>query len=150
MFVFTLYLQVSQHDSALRAGLTYLPLATTFGVISFYWRRLPGRVHGVLAPAGLAVTGLGCLLLPVSAYAGLALIGSGLGFAVGPLFNRSLATGPGRGRVRCADTTVQLGQLTGVAAVGSPVHPSHHPHPGRRSRRRRPPLSVSRWRHRSR
>ncbi len=45
MFVFTLYLQVSQHDSALRAGLTYLPLATTFGVISFYWRRLPGRVH---------------------------------------------------------------------------------------------------------
>ena len=122
MFVFTLYLQVSQHDSALRAGLTYLPLATTFGVISFYWRRLPGRVHGVLAPAGLAVTGLGCLLLPVSSYAGLALIGSGLGFAVGPLFNRSLANVPPD---RAADasgvltTTVQLGQLTGVAAVGS-------------------------------
>jgi MFS family permease len=122
MFVFTLYLQVHLHDSPLRAGLTYLPLASTFGVVSFCWRRLPSRVHGLLAPAGLLVLAPGCLLLPVSAYAGLALIGTGLGFAVGPLFNRSLAhVAPDRAADASGvlTTTVQLGQLTGTAVIGS-------------------------------
>jgi predicted MFS family arabinose efflux permease len=127
LFVFTLYLQVHLHDSALRAGLTYLPLASTFGLVSALlssagWRRLPGRLHGVLAPAGLVVTGAGCLLLPASSYAGLALVGIGLGLAIGPLFTRSLAHVPPDQAADASGaltSTVQLGQLTGVAAVGS-------------------------------
>jgi MFS family permease len=122
LFVFTLYLQLHQHESALRAGLTYLPLSVTFGVVSFWWRRLPARVHGLLAPAGLLVTGAGCLLLTSSPYAGLALAGIGLGLAVSPLFTRSLGDVPPDQAADASGlltTTVQLGQLTGIATVGS-------------------------------
>jgi MFS family permease len=159
LFVFTLYLQVHLHDSALRAGLTYLPLATTFGLVSFFWRRLPGRVHGLLAPAGLVVTGAGCLLLAVSSYAGLALVGIGLGLAVGPLFNRSLGNVPPDQAADASGvltTTVQLGQLTGVAAVGS-LYLSLHQHALPVSMAVLAAvaalaalLSASRWRHRFR
>jgi MFS family permease len=122
LFVFTLYLQLHQHESALRAGLTYLPLSVTFGVVSFCWRRLPPRVHGLLAPGGLLVTGAGCLLLTSFSYAGLTLAGIGLGLAVSPLFTRSLADVPPDQAADASGlltTTVQLGQLTGIACVGS-------------------------------
>jgi MFS family permease len=122
LFVFTLYLQVHEHESALRAGLTYLPLSVTFGLVSYNWRRLPAKVHGVLAPAGLVVTGVGFSLLSVSSYAGLALVGVGLGLAVSPLFTRSLANVPPDQAADASGvltTTVQLGQLTGIATVGS-------------------------------
>jgi predicted MFS family arabinose efflux permease len=122
LFVFTLYLQIHQHESALRAGLTYLPLSVTFGLVSYNWRRLPARVHGLLAPAGLVVTGAGFPLLAVSSYAGLALVGVGLGLAVSPLFTWSLANVPPDQAADASGvltTTVQLGQLTGIATVGS-------------------------------
>lgn len=144
LFGFTLYLQTALGESALRAGLTYLPMAATFGLIGFYWRRLPSAMHRALAPAGLALSALGYLGLAAAAhyehtvaaggYVALAVIGAGLGLAVSPLLTRSLA------RVvpeRAADasglltTGVQLGQLTGVAALGSVYlalqHTAGHP-----------------------
>jgi len=122
LFVYTLYLQLGRHESALRAGLTYLPLSVTFGLVSYWWRRLPARLHGVLPAAGLVLTGAGLLLLASAGYGGLALIGIGLGLAVSPLFTRSLAHVPPDQAADASGlltTTVQLSQLIGVAAVGS-------------------------------
>jgi MFS family permease len=142
LFAFTLYLQAALGESALRAGVTYLPMAATFGLIGFYWRRLPSTIHRALAPAGLALSALGYLGLAAAthyqhtaaAIVALAVVGAGLGLSVSPLLTRSLA------RVRperVADasglltTTVQLGQLTGVAAIGSVYlalqHTAAHP-----------------------
>jgi hypothetical protein len=122
LFVFTLYMQVTRHETALRAGFSYLPFAVTFGLVSYYWRGLPARFHRVLAPAGLAATAVGYLLLPVTGPDGLALVGTGLGLAVSPLFNRALAhVLPDRAADASGvlTTTVQLSQLTGVAGIGS-------------------------------
>jgi MFS family permease len=130
LFAFTLYLQAHLEESALRAGASYLPMAATFGLIGYYWRRLPSTIHRVLAPAGLATSAIGYLGLAAAthyrhtavAIVALAVVGAGLGLSVSPLLTRSLA------RVRperAADasglltTSVQLGQLTGVAAIGS-------------------------------
>jgi len=55
LFVFTLHLQAGLGQSALRAGLSYVPMAGMFGLVGYYWRRLPGRVHPLLAPAGLVL-----------------------------------------------------------------------------------------------
>src|SRR6202011_2447282 len=35
LFAFTLYLQAGLGDSALRAGLTYVPMAATFGLVGY-------------------------------------------------------------------------------------------------------------------
>jgi hypothetical protein len=50
--IFTLHLQAGLGDSALRAGLTYLPMAGTFGLVGFYWRKL-GRAGEYPRQSGL-------------------------------------------------------------------------------------------------
>jgi MFS family permease len=129
LFAFTLHLQSGLGQSPLRAGLTYLPLAVPFGVAGLTWRRLPAGIRRVLVPVGLAVTAVAYLGIAVGVrgagalvWAGLAAAGAGLGLSVGPLLTQSLAHVPA---ARAADasglltTTVQLGQLMGVAAIGS-------------------------------
>jgi hypothetical protein len=132
LFTFTLYLQAGLGESALRAALSYLPMSVMFGLAAYCWRRLPAVLHRDLPAAGLALSGIGYLALavavrhgqqaPLSAYLAQTAIGTGLGLSVGPLLTQSLA------RVelaRIADasglltTSVQLGQLTGIAALGS-------------------------------
>lgn len=128
LFTFTLHLRSGLGESALRAGLTYLPMAVTFGLTGLYWRRLPARSHPVLPVAGTVVCAAGYLWLATAASGGvwpwlaLTAVGVGLGLAVSPLLTLSLAGVPGP---RAADasglltTSVQLAQLTGVAALGS-------------------------------
>jgi hypothetical protein len=58
LFAFTLHLQAGLGESALRAGLSYLPMAVLFGLAGYNWRRLPAAARRVLVPAGLAVSGL--------------------------------------------------------------------------------------------
>jgi MFS family permease len=134
LFAFTLHLQAGLGQSALRAGLSYVPFAAVFGLAGYNWRRLPAAARQVLVPAGLAVTvaaylGLATALhegshggTGVLTWAGLAAVGLGLGLSVSPLLTQSLTHVP---PARAADasglltTTVQLGQLLGVAAVGS-------------------------------
>jgi len=132
MFTFTLFLQAGLGQSALRAGLIYLPMAVTFGLASFSWRRLRAGLHRLLPPVGLALSGIGYLAIAIAvphghglapgALAGTVAVGAGMGLAISPLLTQLLA------RVlpqRAADasglltTTVQLGQLTGVAILGS-------------------------------
>jgi MFS family permease len=137
LFAFTLYLQAGLGDSALHAGVTYVPMAATFGVVGYCWRRLPAGARRIIVPVGLTVTAAAFLALAADVRSGsggsggtaggslavtLAAVGLGLGLSVGPLLTQALAHVP---RARAADasglltTTVQLGQLMGVAVLGS-------------------------------
>src|SRR5690349_16247508 len=135
LFAYTLYLQAGLGESALRAGLSYLPFAAVFGLAGYNWRRLPAAARRVLVPAGLIVGILAYLALAAGLHSagshggitaltwtGLAAVGLGLGLSVSPLLTQSLTHVPA---ARAADasglltTTVQLGQLLGVAAIGS-------------------------------
>jgi hypothetical protein len=131
LFAFTLYLQAGLGDSALRAGLTYVPMAVTFGLVGYCWRRLPAGARAFIVPAGLTVSALAYLGIAAGVRGGtqggllpyaLAAAGLGLGLSVGPLLTQALAHVP---PARAADasglltTTVQLGQLMGVAVLGS-------------------------------
>jgi MFS family permease len=135
LFAYTLHLQAGLGESALRAGLSYLPFAAVFGLAGYNWRRLPAAVRRVLVPAGLTVGILAYLALAAGlhgaglhghvgalTWAGLTAVGLGLGLSVSPLLTQSLTHVPA---ARAADasglltTTVQLGQLLGVAALGS-------------------------------
>ena len=145
LFAYTLHLQVGLGESALRAGLSYLPFAAVFGLAGYNWRRLPAAARRVLVPVGLTVGILAYLALAAGlhragshgagshgagshggitalTWTGLAAVGLGLGLSVSPLLTQSLTHVPA---ARAADasglltTTVQLGQLLGVAAIGS-------------------------------
>ena len=138
LFTFTLHLQAGLGQSALRTGLSYLPMAAAFGLAGYNWRRLPAAAQRVIVPAGLAVSALAYLGIAAGlhgyvdhgdtggvgalTWAGLAMVGLGLGLSISPLLTQSLVHVPA---ARAADasglltTTVQLGQLMGVAAIGS-------------------------------
>lgn len=132
MFAFTLYLQAGLGESAWLAGVTYVPMAVVFGLTGYYWRRLPDGLHHALPRIGLTVAVPGLVWLALATHAGhavtwpayvaLAAIGLGFGAAISPLLTQSLA---GVRAERAADasglltTSVQLGQLIGVAALGA-------------------------------
>jgi MFS family permease len=130
LFAFTLHLQEGLGQSALRAGVSYLPMALVFGLTGYHCRRLPAALRRAVIPAGLATCTAAYLALAAGLHAGtgaltwtgLAGVGLGLGLSVSPLLTRSLTHVPA---ARAADasglltTTVQLAQLLGVTAIGS-------------------------------
>jgi MFS family permease len=132
LFVFTLHLQAGLGQSALRAGLSYLPLAGSFGLVGYFWRRLPARLHPLLVPAGLALLPVAYLGLALAVRGGgaggpllwlaLAVAGTGLGLTISPLLTQSLVGVP---MSQAADasglvaTAAQLSQVIGVAAFGT-------------------------------
>ena len=132
LFVFTLHLQAGLGQSALRAGLSYVPMAGMFGLVGYYWRRLPGRVHPVLAPAGLVLVAAAYLGVAAAVRDGsaggpllwlaLAVAGTGLGLAIPPLLTQSLVGVPLRQAADASGlvtTVAQLGQVIGVAGFGT-------------------------------
>ena len=129
LFVLTLHLRAGLGDSALRAGLAWLPMAATFGLAGLCWQRLPARWHRALPVAGALVAAGGYAALAVAArgqgpglWAAVTAIGAGLGLSVSPLLTRSLARVPGPLAADASGlltTTVQLAQLGGVAALGA-------------------------------
>jgi MFS family permease len=132
LFVFTLHLQAGLGQSALRAGLSYIPLAGMFGLVGYFWRRLPARVHPALVPAGLALVAVAYLGIAVAVRGGgadgpllwlaLAVAGVGLGLTISPVLTQSLVGVP---MSQAADasglvaTAAQLSQVIGVAAFGT-------------------------------
>lgn len=132
LFVFTLHLQLGLKESALRAGLTYLPMSIAFGLTGFYWRKLPERLHPVLAPMGLALSALSYGLIGIAMHSGTTggtlmwvgtiLNGVGMGLSVSPLLTQSLLNVQ---MMQAADasglltTVVQLGQVAGIAVFGA-------------------------------
>ncbi|MFG2408098.1 MFS transporter [Streptomyces brevispora] len=132
LFVFTLHLQAGLGESALRAGLTYIPMSVTFGLAGFYWRKLPERLHSVLAPSGLALSALSYGLIAVAMHdgsgggslmwVGTLLNGLGMGLSVSPLLTQSLVNVPMDKAVDASGlltTIVQLGQVAGITVFGA-------------------------------
>jgi MFS family permease len=131
LFCYTLHLQSGLGDSALRAGFTWLPMAVAFGLGGYYWRVLPVRIHHVLPLFGLVACALADLGIAVSAgdgsmdsalmWVSLILFGAGAGVTMS-LLTHALVHVP---QSLAADasgvltTTMQLGQLIGVAGFGT-------------------------------
>jgi EmrB/QacA subfamily drug resistance transporter len=132
LFTFTQHLQGGLHDSALQAGLTFVPLAFGFALSSLNWRRLPARWHQLVIPAGCVIAAGGYLTT------GLAVAGGGTGGVVLPLalfvggFGQGMAASPiltvALSKVAPQDapdasgvltTVIQLGLVIGVATFGS-------------------------------
>jgi MFS family permease len=132
MFSFALHLQSGLGDSALRAGLTFAPMAFGFGLAGLWWRRLPARWHSWIPGPALLFGAAGYVVIGraisdgQSVSLGLELLmlvmGLGGGAAYGQLFGSALS------RVRVQDaadasgvmvTLIQLGNVVGVAVFGS-------------------------------
>lgn len=132
LFSLSLHLQAGLGDSALRSGLTFAPAAAAFGLLGFYWRRLPERLHHALTPGGFAVAAVAYLLLALDLRTGthggatllviLLVLGSGLGAGFSPLTTQALVHVPVADAADASGlltTTLQLGQVIGVATFGS-------------------------------
>lgn len=132
LFGLTLHLQGALGFSALGSGLAFAPQAVAVFVVSMTWRRLPADryVHAVVFGFLLLAATL-LLLALVLRHGGtggfarwvlMTLFGAGLGLAFSPLMGLMIS------RVPLADaadasgvinTLTQLGQVTGVATVGT-------------------------------
>lgn len=144
LFSLALHLQLGLGDSALRAGLTFAPAAAAFGAMSYWWRRLPSRVHHALTPAGFLIATLAYLGLAADLHAGtrggawlpllLVVYGVGMGTAFSPLVTQALVNVPPSEAPDASGlltTTLQLSQVIGVAVFGSlflglAAHPGVH------------------------
>ncbi|MGW0733864.1 MFS transporter [Streptomyces sp. NPDC002851] len=132
LFTLTLHLQGGLGHSALRTGLTFVPAALAFGVAGRSWQRLPAAWQRPLIPGGFALAAVSVALVGlvlrgggsggIGLYAAFAGVGAGIALAFGPALTGALAA------VRQEDaadasgllaTVTQLGQLTGVATVGT-------------------------------
>ncbi|GLY77636.1 MFS transporter [Actinoallomurus iriomotensis] len=129
LFVFTLHLENRLGAGPLMAGLTYLPMSIAFGLVGFCWRRLPHRLHSMVTPAGLALCALAYSAIAIDGdhsgpltWTALILTGVGMGLSASPLLTQSLRQVP-HGQAADASgllgTTMQLGQVIGVAAFGT-------------------------------
>jgi len=131
LFVLAIHLQSGLGDSALRAGLTFVPLAVAFGLCSLFWRRLPARWHYLLPAAGCLVTAAGYAGLGLEARGGgaiglaaqacLVVTGAFLALSFSPLVTLALVRVP-REQAAAASglltTMVQLSQAVGIAVFG--------------------------------
>jgi len=128
----TLHLQSGLGDSPLGSGLRLVPMAAGFGLAGLHWRRLPERWHPVLPVVALLVAAVGYLLLAGQVTGGhavgagvlavTALLGAAGGCSYGPLMATALRHVPQRHAADAGGvivTLVQLGQVVGVATLGT-------------------------------
>jgi MFS family permease len=132
LFIFAIHLQTGLGYSALRAGLTFVPLAAAFGVCSCFWRALPARWHYIVPPAGCLIAAAGYAALGLEARGGgtiglslqacLVVTGASLALSFSPLVTQALIRVP---LDQAADASglltsvFQLSQAVGVAVFGS-------------------------------
>jgi Major Facilitator Superfamily len=132
MFSITLHLQGALGFSALDSGLAFAPQALAVFLVAMNWRRVPQRwfvsevVFGFLLTAA-SLVGL-ALVLRQGGTGGAArwilmtTLGFGLGFAFSPLMGLMLSRVPLRDAADASGviaTLTQIGQVTGVATIGT-------------------------------
>ena len=131
-FVLALHLQGGLGDSPLRAGLTFVPAAASFAVVSLNWQRLPGQVRPWLPIGGFAGVAAGLALLAELLRGGgsggfwlyltLGLIGMSMASAFSPLMTSVLMRVPVADAADATGVVVTVNQLalvTGVATFGA-------------------------------
>ena len=131
-FTLTLYLQDVLHFRPFEAGLLYAPTAVGVAFSSLTWQRLPARSHRSVVPVGLVGTALGYGLLAVTESGGqrhvllviveLLALGLGFGLSYGPVVAQTLSKVPLADSADASGvliTTLQLGQVLGVAVLGT-------------------------------
>jgi hypothetical protein len=132
LFGLTLQLQDALGESALRAGLTFVPCGAAFAIVSLNWRRLPARHHTSVVSHGFLVCGAGLLASGLLLrdggsggdwlYVALGVAGGGLAGAFGAQMTQVLSRVP---VALAADasgvvvTVMQLGIVTGIATFGA-------------------------------
>jgi MFS family permease len=132
LFVLTLHLQDGLGYSALRSGLTFVPAALSFALVSLNWRRVPASAHHLMTVGGFllnggALLGLGLLLRDggtggTATYVLAALSGAGMAAGFGPLMTRVLSRVPVAIAADASGVIVtvnQLGIVGGVATFGT-------------------------------
>ena len=132
LFTFTQHLQLGLGDSALVAGLTYVPQAIAFALASLLWQRLPVRWHGRIIPVGCGVAAVGYSLAAVSVADGenvglllviaLVVVGLSQGLISSPMLSVALSRVAPQDAADASGvitTSVQLGLVLGVATFGS-------------------------------
>jgi MFS family permease len=128
-FAMALQLQDGLGDSPLRAGLTFVPAAGMFALVSLNWRRLPKRTHNALPAIGFLLNAAGLAAL---AYAGRhqdlglyvfgGVAGAGMAAAFSPLMTRVLSRVPVEIAADASGVIVTVNQLAlvvGVAVFGT-------------------------------
>jgi MFS family permease len=128
-FAMALQLQDGLGNSALRAGITFVPAAGMFALVSLNWRRLPARWQTHLPVAGFVMNALSMVALGVAArhggwglYVFGALAGAGMAAAFSPLMTRVLTKVPVEIAADATGVIVtvnQLGLVVGVATFGT-------------------------------
>ena len=132
LFAIALHLQSGLGESPAHAGLVFAPAAIGFAITGLTWRFLPARVHGPMMPFGLAVAALTYLLLAPILHDGgtggaaleidLFAVGLALGLAFSPMLTVALTHVPLPDAADASGvlvTVFQLGQVVGVAALGT-------------------------------
>ena len=132
LFGLALALQDGLGESALRAGLTFIPCGVAFALVSMNWRRLPASWQGRLPMVGFLVTAVGLLWTGLLLHAGgnggdllyvaLAVTGGGMAGAFGALMGRVVSRVPVAIAADASGVVVtvnQLGIVVGIAAFGS-------------------------------
>jgi MFS family permease len=128
-FAMALQLQDGLGESALRAGLTFVPAAGMFALVSLNWRRIPARFHAALPAAGFVLNAAGMVALAIVGRhqgAGLyvfgGVAGAGMALAFSPLMTRVLSRVPVEIAADASGVIVTVNQLAlvvGVATFGS-------------------------------
>jgi EmrB/QacA subfamily drug resistance transporter len=128
-FVMALQLQDGLGESPLRAGLTFVPAASTFALVSLNWRRLPTRMHQALPATGFIVYAAGLVGLAFAVrhegpwvYVLGGVAGAGMAAAFSPLMTRVLTRVPVRIAADASGVLVTVNQLAvvvGVAVFGT-------------------------------
>jgi MFS family permease len=132
MFTLSVHLQGALGKSALATGLAFVPGATMFGLLGYYWRRLPARLHWALVPSGFLLGAVGYLGIELSLRGGgdggvartvfMLIFGTGFGLAFSPALTQALVRVPLREAADASGivtTTMQLALVIGVTAFGA-------------------------------
>lgn len=132
LFATALHLQSGLGESAVHAGLVFAPAAVGFAITGLTWRMLPTHLHGRMIPFGLVLAAAAYLLLApilrggrsggVALEIDLLVVGLALGLAFSPMLTVALTHVPLADAADASGvlvTVFQLGQVVGVAALGT-------------------------------
>ncbi|MBW8805014.1 MAG: MFS transporter [Catenulisporales bacterium] len=132
LFATAIYLQGSLGFSALKTGLAFAPCAASFGLVSYYWRKIPAHLIRRLAVAGLLIAvvtmAAQILMFKDGGYGGAwfylnqLVFGLGVGLGNAPTMTLALLNVPVTDAADASGllaTNAQLAQVVGISTLGT-------------------------------